>query len=111
MKCRRGGTGRRAGLKILWWQHRTGSIPVVGTAYTGSSALVNYRAGLFAIHGIERLTVIWKIDFAGMIYKYFEMVDILLKSICWIIMWKVVGMYDCGLRIIKVYDKISMKNC
>ncbi len=28
--CRRGGTGRRAGLKILWWQHRTGSIPVAG---------------------------------------------------------------------------------
>ncbi len=78
---------------------------------TGSSALVNYRAGLFAIHGIERLAVIWKIDFAGMIYKYFEMADILLKSICRIIMWKVVGMYDCGLRIIKVYGKISMKNC
>ena len=30
--CRRGGTGRRAGLKILWWQHRTGSIPVAGIA-------------------------------------------------------------------------------
>ena len=29
-KCRRGGTGRRAGLKILWWRHRTGSIPVAG---------------------------------------------------------------------------------
>ena len=29
---RRGGTGRRAGLKILWWQHRTGSIPVAGIA-------------------------------------------------------------------------------
>ncbi len=29
--CRRGGTGRRAGLKILWWQHRTGSIPVAGS--------------------------------------------------------------------------------
>ena len=28
--CRRGGTGRRAGLKILWWRHRTGSIPVAG---------------------------------------------------------------------------------
>ena len=28
---RRGGTGRRAGLKILWWQHRTGSIPVAGS--------------------------------------------------------------------------------
>ena len=30
IKCRRGGTGRRAGLKILWWRHRTGSIPVAG---------------------------------------------------------------------------------
>ena len=28
--CRRGGTGRRAGLKILLWQHSTGSIPVAG---------------------------------------------------------------------------------
>ena len=28
--CRSGGTGRRAGLKILWWRHRTGSIPVCG---------------------------------------------------------------------------------
>ena len=28
--CRSGGTGRRAGLKILWWRHRTGSIPVAG---------------------------------------------------------------------------------
>ena len=30
LNCRRGGTGRRAGLKILWWRHRTGSIPVAG---------------------------------------------------------------------------------
>ena len=30
-RCRRGGTGRRAGLKILWWRHRTGSIPVAGS--------------------------------------------------------------------------------
>ena len=29
--CRRGGTGRRAGLKILLWQHSTGSIPVAGS--------------------------------------------------------------------------------
>ena len=29
-KSRRGGTGRRAGLKILLWQHSTGSIPVAG---------------------------------------------------------------------------------
>ena len=28
--CRRGGTGRRAGLKILLWWHSTGSIPVAG---------------------------------------------------------------------------------
>ncbi len=27
---RGGGTGRRTGLKILRWQHRTGSIPVLG---------------------------------------------------------------------------------
>ena len=27
---RSGGTGRRAGLKILLWQHSTGSIPVAG---------------------------------------------------------------------------------
>ena len=31
--CRRGGTGRRAGLKILWWRHRTGSIPVAGISF------------------------------------------------------------------------------
>ena len=30
---RSGGTGRRAGLKILWWRHRTGSIPVCGSFY------------------------------------------------------------------------------
>ena len=29
-ECRCGGTGRRAGLKILLWQHSTGSIPVTG---------------------------------------------------------------------------------
>ena len=29
-KSRCGGTGRRAGLKILLWQHSTGSIPVTG---------------------------------------------------------------------------------
>ena len=29
-KSRGGGTGRRTGLKILRWQHRTGSIPVLG---------------------------------------------------------------------------------
>ena len=29
--CRCGGIGRRPGLKIPWWQHRTGSIPVSGT--------------------------------------------------------------------------------
>ena len=28
--CGCGGTGRRAGLKILLWQHSTGSIPVAG---------------------------------------------------------------------------------
>ena len=28
---RRGGIGRRVGLKIPWWQHRTGSTPVAGT--------------------------------------------------------------------------------
>tara|TARA_B100001027_G_scaffold48525_1_gene32025 strand:+ start:79 stop:189 length:111 start_codon:yes stop_codon:yes gene_type:complete len=26
-----GGTGRRAGFKIQWWQHRVGSIPTRGT--------------------------------------------------------------------------------
>ena len=31
LTCRCGGTGRRAGLKILLWQHSTGSIPVAGT--------------------------------------------------------------------------------
>ena len=30
VSCRSGGTGRRAGLKIPWWRHRTGSIPVCG---------------------------------------------------------------------------------
>lgn len=29
--CRGGGTGRRARLKIWWWQHRVGSIPTLGT--------------------------------------------------------------------------------
>ena len=32
-KSRGGGTGRRTGLKILRWQHRTGSIPVLGMDY------------------------------------------------------------------------------
>ena len=31
LKCRGGGTGRRAGLKIRWWRHRVGSIPTLGT--------------------------------------------------------------------------------
>ena len=31
--CRSGGTGRRAGLKIPWWQHRIGSIPICGTCW------------------------------------------------------------------------------
>ena len=30
--CRSGGTGRRAGLKIQWWQHRVGSSPTFGTS-------------------------------------------------------------------------------
>ena len=29
-ECRRGGTGRRAGLKILLWKHSIGSIPIAG---------------------------------------------------------------------------------
>ena len=29
--CRRDGIGRRAGLKIPWWQHRIGSTPIAGT--------------------------------------------------------------------------------
>lgn len=29
--CRRDGIGRRAGLKIPWWQHRMGSTPIAGT--------------------------------------------------------------------------------
>ncbi len=29
--CWCGGTGRRAGLKIPWWRHRTGSIPVTSS--------------------------------------------------------------------------------
>ena len=29
--CRYDGIGRRAGLKIQWWRHRTGSTPVTGT--------------------------------------------------------------------------------
>ena len=28
---RRDGIGRRAGLKIPWWQHRMGSTPIAGT--------------------------------------------------------------------------------
>lgn len=31
--CRDGGIGRRAGLKIPWWQHRVGSIPTLGTPH------------------------------------------------------------------------------
>lgn len=30
--CRCDGIGRRAGLKIQWWRHRTGSTPVTGTS-------------------------------------------------------------------------------
>ena len=33
LRSRGGGTGRRTGLKILRWQHRTGSIPVLGMDY------------------------------------------------------------------------------
>ena len=29
--CRCDGIGRRAGLKIPWWQHRVGSTPTTGT--------------------------------------------------------------------------------
>ncbi len=32
--CRSGGTGRRAGFKIQWWQHRVGSSPTFGTFET-----------------------------------------------------------------------------
>ena len=35
--CRCGGTGRRKGLKIPRWKHRTGSIPVSGTTGQGRS--------------------------------------------------------------------------
>ena len=31
--CRLGGIGRRTGLKILRWRHRTGSIPVAGILF------------------------------------------------------------------------------
>jgi hypothetical protein len=30
---RDGGIGRRARLKIWWWQHRVGSIPTLGTMF------------------------------------------------------------------------------
>lgn len=33
MMCRSDGIGRRAGLKILWWQHRAGSTPAFGTNF------------------------------------------------------------------------------
>ena len=33
MLCRRDGIGRRAGLKIPWWQHRMGSTPIAGTIH------------------------------------------------------------------------------
>ncbi|MCM1280204.1 MAG: hypothetical protein NC304_14670, partial [Robinsoniella sp.] len=36
------------GLKILWWQHRTGSIPVAGTAYEKLSP-VNLGLSFFLI--------------------------------------------------------------
>ena len=32
---RRDGIGRRAGLKIPWWQHRMGSTPIAGTKEVG----------------------------------------------------------------------------
>ena len=35
--CRCGGIGRRAGLKIPWWQHRVGSTPTIGTTSLVSS--------------------------------------------------------------------------
>ena len=31
LSCRCDGIGRRAGLKIQWWQHRIGSTPITGT--------------------------------------------------------------------------------
>lgn len=33
-KCRDGGTGRRAGLKIRWWRHRVGSTPTLGIFFS-----------------------------------------------------------------------------
>ena len=38
-----GGTGRRKGLKIPRWQHRTGSIPVTGTRHDKSEPYPDWR--------------------------------------------------------------------
>jgi hypothetical protein len=39
--CRRDGTGRRAGFKIPWWQHRMGSTPIAGTSLKTERILFN----------------------------------------------------------------------
>ena len=45
MRCsgRRGGIGRRAGLKIPWWRHRTGSTPVAGTTFPADRRTITLR--------------------------------------------------------------------
>ena len=57
--CRRGGTGRRAGLKILWWQHRTGSIPVAGIVKISSDVdnLFFYNIVLYVVAIVYIYTV------------------------------------------------------
>ncbi len=48
--CRCGGTGRRKGLKIPRWQHRTGSIPVSGTKNGVGLCRLLFAFALFSAH-------------------------------------------------------------
>ena len=68
------GIGRRAGLKIQWWRHRTGSTPVTGTKRTKSEPSGNHidwgcvricRAFLGECSALERVAGNSCADMAG----------------------------------------------
>ena len=48
--CRSDGIGRRAGLKIPWWQHRMGSTPIAGT-----------KNAIYVLVYIQEEKIVWKL--------------------------------------------------
>jgi hypothetical protein len=55
-RCRRGGIGRRAGLKIQWPQGRVGSSPSAGTPKRQDFTREKFSLGGNAVH-LERLNI------------------------------------------------------